>query len=270
METKENLNKNSVILIFISAAAMLIMAILFVGVLYPMLDQKETNSKESVVEDSTSTVQDDNLQITAEQVEKLAAAFSSYFPIEDVSKIDNQLLLRFAQQMILDSYSNGFTKEDIEAVINNYFGNSVKVTHENIKCEATWEQNGKTHPDLFLYDGNGKYTYNSEHGGHGIGGVFLKSKYISTEKNNNKIMINYKFIGFYHSDIWGGETEDDYIDVIYKSEMPKNKRDDTGNCIDEKGNHIQCIDPFDYVPTTSFTYEKDSNGTYNLKSITKK
>ena len=124
-------------------------------------------------------------------VRELNINFANYYN-KNLTSIPNQNLLFFALKKI--GFNNTISKEEIESIIRKYFGETIKVSHESIKCNIA------NHEPLYNYE-NGIYTMNENHGGHGgsyNGGANSELNFISGSKKGNTITVDYK-IAYYNT-----------------------------------------------------------------------
>ena len=225
-------------------------------------EQPSTNNEEesNSTKEKTSQIEDENLS-SEKKVEEIATYFGSYFPLENVNTINNQNLLFFALQHHKGGWQDTIPKEELEDVIKEYFGNKVKLIHENIECPSPSDER-----PLYLYDGNGTYKTNPEHGGHGGDGVkFAYVHYLSEQKNANIVEVNYKIA-------YSNNCPDTCITYAYyasyNAETPVVSNTKTDGAVDILEFTDELYESIkDKLPVTTFTYEIDENGTYNLIKI---
>ena len=266
--------QNTVLLVL--AVILLIIIMLLTVILFMMSSQdgvktntnniteKEENkdiSKDNT--QNTSSVETEELEITNREIEQLTDFFIRHFPINDITKadIENQELLSFVMEIFWSEegdIAESFTGEEVEAVIKKYFGNSVKVRHENIICQLDKKP-------LFIYK-DGVYTSNlNEHGHEGRFPFALYTKFISAQKENNLLTLNYKIMYGYPVAYYMAST---YYSGYQDKKVVMQLKDD-GMGVESPTDQL-LEESFKKTVITSFTYEIDSNGTYNLKSITEK
>ena len=124
-------------------------------------------------------------------VSELNINFANYYN-RNLTSIPNQNLLFFALKKI--GFNKTISKEEIESIIRKYFGETIKVNHEPIKCNIA------NHEPLYNYE-NGTYTMNENHGGHGgsyNGGADSELNFISGSKKGNTITVDYKIAYYNH------------------------------------------------------------------------
>lgn len=213
---------------------------------------------------TNNTTEEKEVELTAEEqakvveiAEKLNDGFASYYPITDVSAISNQDLLRLGSDNLYDwNAKNTFTTSQVEANIKKYFGNSVTVKHEGIKCKNNCDE------PLFSYDGNGTYSYNPKHPGHG--GLDTKSAFTFYETGTRKgttVTANFKVV---YRDAPGiGPSSMLYARFNDTTPIYTQPNADVNQLTKEIASQYKA-----QVPTTTFTFEVSEDGTYSLKTVT--
>lgn len=148
--------------------------------------EKENDDIEEKEEDRELTV--DELNALTAKVEVYNSAFSSYYPIDDISEIDNESFLTFALNRVRTTGDQQeFDANKMDDVINTYFGSDVKINHKDYLCSVEGSI-------LYKYDEtNKKYTFNTE-GVHGHGGSI--SGYLP--EINTKVLDGKYEDGFYY------------------------------------------------------------------------
>ena len=221
---------------------------------------KGINEKLSTEKEEISKVLSyDEGNMLIEKIKVINDNFNSLYPIEKVSNISNQDLLTFAAKKL--GFGEKFTEENANNIISTYFGNSVKLAHENIICEVD-------KLPFYTYDSNSKsYMYDSSSHAHGMPlGVstetfYVDGKYISDKKiviNAKVLYSNYcgdtcMYYGYYTSykdsinkqnPVIGGDenTPVDFNDALYKSVENK-------------------------IPITTYTFIKNDSNVYSLESV---
>ena len=195
-------------------------------------------------------------------IENINSYFSQYYPITNAKNIiNNDELLLFA--LIKIGYDKQtFTGSDVEKIIKENFGNSVSVTNKDIICPIDKEP-------FYTYNATSN-TYTKAAYNHGHGGIgFMETKnYIESAsiKDEKEITINTKILYLgYRSSTWGPTYE------VFKT---YNDAEKGNNPVykDEKEEQIEFNDNFyqsikDKIPTTTYTFEKNSEGYYDLINI---
>lgn len=234
----------------------------YIGYDKGLFGKKPVQEPQTIKKDKEEKVEKE-VELTAEEiskldeiVDKLNQGFASYYPITDMSTISNQDLLRLGSDGLYDwNTGNTFTSAQVEANVKKYFGNSVKVNHEGIKCNL-----GCNEP-LFSYDGNGTYSYNNNHPGHGgSSGKSAYSYYVSGVKKKNTITVNYKNIYQGYPDIGPSYT----LYLRYSDTTPVYTAPDPENANITKEFASQYKDQ---APTTTYTFEVSEDGIYSIKKI---
>ena len=192
--------------------------------------------------------------------------FAVDYPIKKVSEIENQELIQFAIKMYDKQNNSSIYDKPIEdklldEIISEYFGNQVKINHEDYRCLTDNDV-------LFKYENN-KYSYNEDHLGHGVSVLSdIKTYYIDDSVNDNEITINThilygQFSGFDMPSNYYKSYDDSFNEEneVAKVECEKNDSADLYKC-----------DAVDYesikeeLPVTSFKFIKNGNN-YELKSV---
>lgn len=222
--------------------------------------QEETKNNENNKEnDETKEITVDELNLLTEKSNNYVEyySFQEILPITNISSIDNQVLLNYA--VIELNFKETITAQEVEKIIRDFVGSGYTLKHQDIKCDSDEEQ------PLYTYDSNTKtYIENSYHDGHGGNGRYAYTKYIGSYKSNNNYILNFKIV--YSNNISDEGVAYQYYTNVNDSNNGENilyEFDDYGDMNDEIFKTFE-----EKVPTTTFTYEKNSDGTFNLKSIT--
>lgn len=242
------------------------------GLILNKKGQEQTENKKDV-KDKEDDSKEEKRELTVSEKEKfedvinkLNQYFSNYYPISNPKNIiGNDELLSFALTQI--GYSKqSFTGDDVNKIINNYFGSSVSVTNKDIICpidkEAFYTYNASTNTYA-------KSSYNHGHDGTGFmeANYFFESGYVEDEKT---VTINSKIVYLgYRSGTWGPTYEyySNYNDAK-NGTNPVYKGDTSGEGLVLTDELYQSIK--DNFPTTTFTFEKNSDGYYDLKTVSVK
>ena len=270
---KEKSSKSLVVIIII-----LIIAILgLVGyIAYDKLAQKEDKQteekdKEKTTKEEEKEKKEENRELTQVEKEKfeniiknINPYFSQYFPVNSPKNvINNDELLLFAL-IKLGFDKQTFTGNDVEKIIKDNFGNSVSVTNKDIMCSID-------NNPFYTYDATSNtYTKatNYNHGHDGPGFMETNNYFESSNIKDEKIVtINAKimYLG-YRSSTWGPTYE------VFKT-YDDAKKGTNAVYKDEKEEPIDFNDGFyqsikDKLPTTTYTFEKNSEGYFDLVSVT--
>ena len=223
----------------------------------PVDNPTNTNNTNTTKEEKEVDLTAEEIARVTEIAEKLNNGFASYYPITELSVIDNQQLLRLGEEGLFDwNTHNTFTAAQVEANIKKYFGNSVTVKHEGIKCFSSEEE------PLFKYDGNGTYSYNDNHLGHG--GADTKTAFTFYEtgtRKGNAVTANFKVV---YRDAPGiGPSSMLYARFNDTTPIYTHPNADTNQLTKEIASQYKA-----QVPTTTFTFEVSEDGVYSLKIVT--
>lgn len=169
-------------------------------------DEDTDNEKEEDNEEEIRSLTADEEEMFLEKILDYNRGLSFYYPISDMSKIENFDLFLFSLKGVKSPAANAFTADDLDKTIEKYFDDSVKLKHEDYICKVD-------NKVLYKYDENSKtYSFSSE--GHGHGGSQRASisqfdiKIIGGEYNNGIYTVNAKvFYGDTCSDTCGPSSE---------------------------------------------------------------
>ena len=227
-------------------------------------ENKVKETKKEVKKDNTRELTDDEKVRFQDIVTNVNKYFSKYYPITNPQTIiANDELLTFA--LVRIGYSNEtFTGDEVVKIIKTYFGNSVSVTNKDIIC-------GIDNEPFYTYNATTN-TYKKSSYSHGHDGIgFMESEYFfesGSVKDDKEFTINAKILyAGYRSGTWGPTSEyfGNYEDArtgknaLYKSD----NEDEDINLTDDLYQSIK-----DKFPTTTYKFEKNSEGYYDLLSVT--
>ena len=253
MIKKEKSNKGVIVIII------LIITLFGISgyIIYDQVINKEESRKEKKeLEIKEVTKEEKNTLL--EQIKVYTPYFADSYPITEKSTLDNQEVLYFASMQLENKFSD-FMESDLEKVLEKYFGKDHPYVHEDIDCFAG---DGV----LYKYD-SAKRTYEYEdmhaHGGKTIyrSTVFFvegKSEDDTTYKIQTQILYTTSAgdtVGprdrYYTS---ANQEYDDYILGPYGEDH---------EVTEEEYQSIK-----NKIPITTFTFEKDEDNNYGLKSVT--
>ena len=253
MIKKKKSNKGVIVIII------LIIALLGISgyIIYDKAINKEGIRKEKK-EPEIKEVTEEEKNTLLEQINVYTPYFADSYPITEKSTLDNQEVLYFASMQLENKFSD-FMESDLEKVLEKYFGKDHPYVHEDIDCFAG---DGV----LYKYD-SAKRTYEYEdmhaHGGKTIyrSTVFFvegKSEDDTTYKIQTQILYTTSAgdtVGprdrYYTS---ANQEYDDYILGPYGEDH---------EVTEEEYQSIK-----NKIPITTFTFEKDEDNNYGLKSVT--
>lgn len=259
---KNKTNKGIYILVGV-LLAIIVGLLAYIGYDKGLFGKEVVEEPQTNIQEETEKVEDKEVELSTEEIarvteiaEKLNNGFAIHYPITDVSTINNQDLLKLGSDGLYDFNTvNTFTAAQVEANVKKYFGNSVTVKHEGIKCFAD-----EVEP-LFVYDGAGTYSYNPKHAGHG--GISNKSAYTFYElgnKKGNTITVNFKVI---YKDVPGiGPSSKLYANYSDATPIYTQPNADINPLTKEIASQYKT-----QVPTTTYTFELSEDGIYSIKTI---
>lgn len=188
-------------------------------------------------------------------------------------KLDNQRLLQFAsiyarpKTISAEEYKEiTFSAESVRSIIKKYFYIENEIQHTNIKCDVCGD-------DRYIYNEDTKvYSYNKEQNGHGGAGMIPDSyvSYLSgTIENEKAVVVKTKIL--YAG--WCSDICLNFCSAYYGTydDARNSKNSLLGNSSSEE--KVVVTDDMyasvaDKLKTTVFTFIKDNEGNFGLKSVT--
>ena len=231
----------------------------------PITDESEVTEKEDTTNENntenTRELTQEEINILKDQIEKTSQYLGENYPINSIDNLPNQELLH-AMQILSESGYPSFSATQIDETTKKYFGNTKQIIHENILCQY------KEHDMLYLYDANtNTYNYNNNHPGHGGTSFISRVKAFEvkgTISNEKTVTVTAKILyGNYCSDTCIGgysyyaSIPNESAVQLFQSVLPEEFI-----ITDEKYAEVA-----DKVGITTFTFEKDSEGNYGLKTV---
>ena len=223
---------------------------------------EETKEKENaeIGQEKAEELEQSEIEALKEKIEKISYVFSSKYPITSIDALTNQELL-WAMRSLSSVNSGNFSAEELDKQMTKYFGNSKKLKHEDMICTID-------NVAMYIYnDSTNTYNFNDNHPGHGgtIGVSRIKvydAKVVN--KEGNKVTITAKLLyGNYCSDIcmpgyayYASYPREGAV-KLFESEGPEEFI-----ITDEKYNEVAS-----QIPITTFTFEKESDGNYGIKTV---
>ena len=264
-------NKGLIVIIII----LILLVLGLVG--YICYDKGLIFKSKSVVQEEERTTEKEEISTTRDLTEeekkefediitRINPYFSQYYPVNNLSAmVDNQELLLFVTRQLGFSRES-FTASEVEEIVKKYFGNTLKVNHENILCSIDKEP-------YYIYDSSTS-TYTKapmdlySHGHDGLGYMSVIYSFVSGKvKDEKTVEINSHLLyEGYRGSTWGPTTAyysnysdcKNYTNPVYEAE---NKDED----IEFTDQLYQSIK--DKFPITTYTFEKNSEGYYDLISV---
>lgn len=230
-------------------------------------EQEEQNQQEEQKQQNNESSNENIRELTQSEIDTLKSQieittqyFAEYYPLNSVDDISNQNLLK-SMYIISGGGSPSFSATKLDEIMPKYFGNTKKLIHENMICENDGIAD-------FLYDATThSYNYNNNHPGHGGGGFISRVKAYEvkgTIKDEKVVTVTAKILyGNYCSDTCIGgysyyaSIPGESAILLFQSTAPEEFI-----ITDEKYNEVASK-----IPITSFTFEKDSDGNYGLKTV---
>ncbi len=260
-------NNNRLIAIII----LLVIALLATSgyIIYDKVIKKEEVTKEKVTpkeeqqQPVTRNTTKEEQTILLDQITAYTTYFADSYPITEETPLDNWEALSFATIQLENSFSD-FMESDLEKVLEQYFGKNHPYIHADINCFAG---DGV----LYKYDSAKRtYTYQDIHA-HGGRTAFRPTIYIleGIVKDDTTYEVTTQILYANNAGDTMGPRERYYI-TANKTPTTEEYED----CIlgpygvehEVTEEEYQSIK--DQIPITTFTFEKDEDNNYGLKSVT--
>ena len=249
-------------------SVIIILLLVIVGlagfICYDQFVVKKESEKASTIEkqEAVRELTDIEKQVFTIRINALNAKFSKLYPFTSVTSISNQELLNYG---LIGLYGrDSFTTDEIEENIRHVFGNGITIKHEDIICNIDKKP-------FYNYDSSTKtYNKNSEMHGHDGGDELRDTKfyYISAKMlEENKIIIEAKVLygvmcsgicvpnNSYYASYNDSKNHKNAVITSKKDGEEITLTDDLYKSIENK------------LPITTYEFEKDANGSYNLVSV---
>ena len=267
MEEKKKSNKGLIIIIIILVIALLGTSgyIIYDKVITKEDEKQEKKppKEEQEQQPVARNITEEEQTILLDQITAYTTYFADSYPITEETPLDNWEALTFAT-MQLESRFSDFMESDLEKVLEQYFGKNHPYIHEDINCFAG---DGV----LYKYDSAKRtYTYQDIHA-HGGRTTFRPTIYIleGTVKDNTTYEVTTQILYANNAGDTVGPRERYYITANRNQTA-----EDYEDCIlgpygvehEVTEEEYQSIK--DQIPITTFTFEKDEDNNYGLKSVT--
>ena len=267
MEDKKKKNKGFIIVIVILTILVIALGsyIIYDKVISNKTDTTEENlNNNDEDENKLENITEDDIKNFSNQIDDYNTYLTDYYPINDINNLNSDIILEFASKMVeKKDYNTSFTKKEMDNIINKYFGSDYSYTLKDINC---FLGDGI----LYKYD-TATETYNfygeHPHGGEG----FYRSKYYfldgTYDKETNEYIINTKVLyASYAGDTYGP------IDYYFSNGSDAKNNENSIYTVDEKDSENDTYNQAyneikDKLPITTYTFVKDNNDNYALKSV---
>lgn len=183
------------------------------------------------------------------QIELYNEVFYEFYPIKDITKIENQAKLKFALHALKkdENISNYYKIEDMKEIYLRYFKKGFQAVYENIDCPVGGH--------LMYQLEKGTYTYQDE--AHGGINIDIDTYFQSGKINGQKYIINTHILySNYCSDICPN-IPSGYYKTYQEAKEKKNP------IMNRKSEYHEVEDE---IPITIFTFTKEKNH-FLLESI---
>jgi len=258
MEEKNKSGKGVLVVLIIILLLALCGTCFYIAYDKVLSSEKKVETKNDVPKNSlVNELKESDVTSYLEKAHFLNTYFADNYPIKSIDKIPNQELLSVAYLKVL---SNGrletFSSSAISDSIHDLFGADCKFKHEDINCHIN---------DGVLYKYNSSNETYSFTGIHGHGGhevrdnkVFFLDAFVDEEKGiitiNTKVLYSLSYEVRGPLNIFYAEPSD--TKPIYKVDS------DTDVSFDEAYEKVK-----DRLPITTYTFVRNSDYNYGLKSI---
>ena len=253
MKDKKNTSKVLIIILI------LVIITLLGYIIYDKGIRKEEIKEENKQEETTiRKINKQEEKILLNQITAYTTYLADSYPITENKPLENQEALYFAYQN-LENKDIQFSENDLEKVLEKYFGKNHPYIHENINC---FVGDGP----LYEYDSTQKiYIYQDIHG-HGGKPCYQPSVYLVDGKVTSNKKYKIKTHILYANGT--GDTlapSERYYTSIHKDydDYVLGPYDQEHQVTEEEYQSIK-----DQIPITTFTFEKDEDNNYGLKSVT--
>ncbi len=260
MENKKS-NKGLIIIIIILIIALLATSgyIIYDKVIKKeeVTEEKKTPKEEQEQQPVTRNITEEEQTILLNQITAYTTYFADSYPLSEKSSFDNQDVLYFASMQLENRFSD-FMESDLEKVLEKYFGKDHPYVHEDINCFAG---DGV----LYKYDSAKRtYTYEDMHA-HGGKTIFRPTIFFVEGKSEDDTIYEIQTQILYATSagdtvgpreryyISANQDYDDYILGPYGGDH---------EVTEEEYQSIK-----EQIPITAFTFEKDEDGNYGLKTV---
>ncbi len=229
--------------------------------------KQDETKKEEIPVSSYEYIPRRELTEEEKKIKSFTYVMGKYFPITNISSIDNSMVLYYAMIDASENFSKeSFSTAEMEKTVKDFFGSSFKVTHETISCR---NRKGEKTAEEYLYDGNSSYakTKDSPPYCNVPGRSMAEVKKVSEETKDNLFIQNYKILYTFWYSGDGSTAPPTKFYSHYNDEEPYYESEDFSKAWDylteEEREEI-----LKDLPITTFTYEIEADGTKSLKSIT--
>ena len=228
-------------------------------------DKNDVVEGQEQEENKVRDLNEDEKNKLLEQIGVYNEYFSEFYELKDVNIISDSDLLDFASRQIQNAWINGFTADEAEGVIKKYFNIEREIVHGDMECFAGDAINFYYDVDTRSYKRN---IGNHGHGGEGGVGVAYV-EYLNGEIENEKEAVVKTKLLYRRpcgdicgpSNVYYGTYQDSINGTNALLGDPNNDRD-----LDVTDELYQTV--ADKINATVFTFVKDGDGNYGLKSVT--
>lgn len=259
----EKKNKKYIVIIIIFALALLATTSYIVYDKVFSKENKEVKQEERKPQEETPNEQKESIteaekELLENQISDYTTYFAGYYPITNISSLDNQDVLYFAM-MKSGKIGEDIMESDLEKILDQYFGKNHPFKHSDIMCPIDDEP-------LYIYDSARREYYFEDTHPHGGSGVYRGITYETEgEKIDNKYIVRTKIL---YNDYCSGMCPPRINYYITKDDSKNSENpilgtyDEDHEITEEEYNSIK-----DSIPITTYTFIKDENNNYGLKQV---
>ena len=267
MEEKKKSNKGLIIIIIILVIALLATSgyIIYDKVIKKeeVTEENKTQEEEQEQQPVTRNITEEEQTILLDQMTAYTTYFADSYPITEETPLDNWEALTFATTQLQTTFSD-FMESDLEKVLEQYFGKNHPYIHEDINCFAG---DGV----LYKYDSAKRtYTYQDMHA-HGGRTTFRPNGYIleGTVEDDTTYEVTTQILYANNAGDTTGPRERYYITANRNPTAEEYEDCILGPYgVEHEVTEEEYQSIKDQIPITTFTFEKDEDNNYGLKSVT--
>lgn len=241
---------------------------------YYLAKEKEKKAEEKIKEDKEDKKEKvdkekttRNLSLAEEkillsQIDDYNTFLAQYYPIQDIKELDNQKKLLFAYALLDLKGHKDFMQGELKKIVDSYFGKDNNVIYEDIICD---------HNDgvLFKYDSTTRVFEQTGNHGHDHIESYRSNNYLITGNVLNEEEYTVEVKTIYENYCGGtcGPTLNYYKNAkdAKREENPVITRQEEKELTETDYEKVK-----NKLESTIYTFKKDSNGNYGLKSVKNK
>ena len=231
------------------------------------INATDKNSKEEEEEEENPVISETELNALADKIEAYNKGLVRFYPLNDISSLDNQNILQFA---FINALTNDFKQalevSEIDRIIKDYFGETKMVIYSDFICDGeTNDSNCNRDTALYEFD-NESNKYKQLEVSRGAFFVQLDDNHVkieSYEYDGEELVIKAKVL-------YGTYVQSSTHPPLYYTTLEDSKND-TNSIYEREGEIIsdkkveELLEKVTDITTYRFT--KDSSNHYILQSV---